>query len=109
MINIHISNLISRLNNRETDLKFSLPNNTILYILDNLELKGFINYNYNPYTNEIFIFNNNIKHIIIKSKPSRHFYVNKNIYKLNIGNFLYKQPANKYINSNIKELLLYVE
>jgi|JI61114DRNA_FD_contig_41_1644427_length_633_multi_5_in_0_out_0_1 hypothetical protein len=107
MINKHISNLISRLNNGETDLKFSLPNNTILYILDNLELKGFINYKYNPYTKEVLINNNNIKHITIKSKPSRHLYVDKNIYKLNIGVFLYKQSINKLINN--KELLLYVE
>jgi hypothetical protein len=106
MIN-HISKLISRLNNRETDLEMSLPNNTIISILDNLELKGFINYLYNPYTNKIFIFNNKIKNITVKSKPSRKVYVDKNPYKLSFGVFISKPKS--FQKNQLLELLLYVE
>lgn len=105
MINFHITNLVSRLNNGEKDLKLSQINKTIITILDSLELKGFLNYKLDPYKKEIFIFNNIIKHISIKSKPSRNIYVEKNIFKLNIGNFIY----NNRPLENKKEVILFVE
>ena len=108
---INYINLISQLNKRENYLEISNVNNTILTILENLESKGFLNFIYNPYTNKIIIFNNNIKLITLKSKPSRNVFINnffnKTPYKLSLGNFICK-PTN--INKNKSfQLLLYVE
>lgn len=113
MVNNHISNLISRLNNGENRFEIDI-NKTIINILDNLELKGFINYFYNPYNKKIFIFNNKIKYITVKSKPSRKVFVKEIPYKLNLGTFITKNLTSiliKQINSNkqLLELILYVE
>ena len=101
---INYINLISQLNKRESNLEISNTNNTILTLLENLESKGFLNYTYNPYTNKINIFNNIIKKISLKSKPSRKLFLNHEPYKLSLGSFIFKPYHNKSV-----QLLLYVE
>ena len=100
MVINHISNIISKFNNG--DINFNVDfNKSILNILQNLELKGYINYEYNPYTKKFFISNNRIEKIVMISKPSRKIYFNKDKepYKLTIGTFLTKKD----------ELILYVQ
>jgi len=101
---INYINLISQLNKRENNLEISNTNNTILTILDNLESKGFLNYTYNPYTNKILIYNNIIKHITLKSKPSRKLFIDHAPYKLSMGIFICKPNKNSYF-----ELLFWIE
>ena len=119
MINNKILTLITKLNNREEGFELEIaaltqiltnnvkgaPSDLTTIILDNLESKGFINYFFNPYTKKVFIFNNKIKSIKIKSKSSRKFILDTpQPYKLSLGYFISKNTSKqKY------EILLYVE
>jgi ribosomal protein S8 len=94
----HIANLISRLNTGEKNIKIGKIK-ALLPILDNLQLKGFINFFYNPYSKLILIYNNNINYITLISKPGRRVYTKETPYKLGLGSFII----------NNKELILYVE
>jgi len=97
--------LISLLNNVNS---FEIvKTNSIIKILDNLELKGFIKYIYNPYNNKIIVYNNKIQHIKIISKSSRKI-MNNTIggpYKMSNGEYILNN--NKQYQNN--ELLVYVE
>ena len=105
MVNNHISNLISKFNNG--DFNFFIDfNKSIVNIIQDLELKGYISYEYNPYTKKFYISNNRIEKIVMISKPSRKIYFNKDKepYKLTIGTFLTKK-----VNNQLFELILYVQ
>ena len=118
-MNTNIYNLISQLNNKSFEktnlIKIDHVNVGILLLLEELEVKGYIKTKYNPYSKQILIYDNKIRHIKVKSKPSRRVFLNKtnpyttttNVipYKLSFGDFI--------VNFNNKhkqqELLLYVE
>ena len=54
-----LTNFITKLNSKGNSFEI-VKTNSLIPILDLLEIKGFINYLYNPYNNKFIIFNNNI-------------------------------------------------
>jgi hypothetical protein len=103
-------NLISRLNNKEQLILLNSGeiSKKIIFILDYLKSKGYISFSYNPFYKQIFIQDNKIKKIVVKSKPSRKIFVKKEPYKLSLGNFITNN--NQDLSKNqLLELYVYVE